>query len=248
MALDKQQQNERHEKHEERDGSEKDAHKALFKEGYEQDDKGDKIKKIHHEPNKEERIVAKHELDEAISPLVSKEDRRLAKEIGHTILEGHPRELQHRLNQLKDDPEKLHKMIKEIDHNLKETGADTSVRIDKDGKVLVYKDHGHAAVQIDTKTGDLSVRGIDVGPDGKVKVQPGEYPNGDPHKLMKSIGDHAVNHINEGVVFFDPPCCPFPGKPPYIGHPPVAPLKDGEKSMAIPPIKPLLDAESALRW
>jgi hypothetical protein len=248
MALDKQQQIEKHEKREERDGSEKDAHKALFKDSYEQDDKGGHLRKIHHEPNKDERMVAKNQLDDAISPLVSKEDKRLAKEIGHTILEGHPRELQHRLNQLKDDPEKLHKMIKEIDHNLKETGADTSVHINKDGKVLVYKDHGHAAVQIDTKSGDLSVRGIEVGQDGKVKVQPGEYPNGDPYKLMKGIGDHAVNHINEGMVFIDPPCFPLPGKPPYIGHPPSGNAKDGEKSMAIPPIKPMFDAETALRW
>jgi hypothetical protein len=242
------------------DDVQKGVHDALFNDSYNKGDKqgrdGDKERERLTVPPKpevtrEERQAAKHKLDDHVSPLVPDHDRRVARQISHSILEGHPKELQETLSKLKDEPKKLHKFIEETNHNMKEAGANTSLAIDERGRVLAYKDNGKTAVQMNLENGNLKVRPIVVDSEGNATVRPGEILNADPYKTMKSIGDSAVRNINnDGPINVWPPFTGFPGfnipgLPGFdIGTPPKFPGGKSNDVLEITPIHSLKAANN----
>lgn len=208
--------------------------------------------------SKEDIKQAQEELNDKMSPLVSEADRKIAQSISNAVLEGNSKALAEALSQVKD-PERLKKFVEELNHNFKEANAGVSLAVDGKGHVIAYKDNGKSAVDIDPKTGAMSVRPISVAFDGTVTLEPGEVLNGNPEKLLKSLGNTAVDNINGPQVVFGPddrfnPYRPFhPGhhdpniKEPIIKFPrfdpekPFAPSLDPLKPISFPmgPMEPL---------
>jgi hypothetical protein len=156
------------------------------------------------DPTEKEIVAATEKLDDAISPLVGPIDRKLAHVIGKNVLEGDAKGLADALEHLKDDPKRMEKFIEEMNHNFKEVGAGVSMAVDSRGNVLVYKNHGKVAVEIDPDSGNMRERPISVDFDGNVILQPGEVLNSDPARELKNIGNSAVRNINEPFFHFDP--------------------------------------------
>jgi hypothetical protein len=156
------------------------------------------------DPTEKEIEAATEKLDDAISPLVGPFDRKLAHAIGKNVLEGDAKGLANALSHLKDDPQRMEKFIEEMNHNFKEVGAGVSMAVDSRGNVLVYKNHGKVAVEIDPDSGNMRERPISVDFDGNVILQPGEVLNSDPARELKNIGNSAVRNINEPFFHFDP--------------------------------------------
>jgi hypothetical protein len=155
------------------------------------------------DPSKEEIKDAQKKLDNTMSPLVSDDSRQIVQGITHSLLEGDTKGLTDALGPLSKDPERLRKFIEETNHDLKEVHAGVSLAVDSHGHVLVYKNHGKVAVDIDPRTGAAGERPIKVDFDGNVILEPGEILNADPSQALKSIGNSAVRNINEPFFHFD---------------------------------------------
>lgn len=202
--------------------------------------------------SKEEIKAAQEELNDKMSPLVSEADRKIAQSISNAVLEGNSKALAEALSQVKD-PERLKKFVEELNHNFKEANAGVSLAVDGKGHVLAYKDNGNTAVDIDPSTGAMTTRPISVAFDGTVTLEPGEILNGNPEKLLKKLGNTAVENINGPQIVFESfrpelgsPFRPF--RPFHEGHndpnmkePIRFPKFDTEKPFApsLDPLKPI---------
>ncbi|MBZ0186336.1 MAG: hypothetical protein K8F91_08825 [Candidatus Obscuribacterales bacterium] len=195
-----------------------DALKDLFKKG--------------HEPSEKEREQAKKKLAEGISDLIPKEDaciicsafrfltgdtsdlipekdRAVLKAMQASLIDGDLKGFQAAVLSLKDNPEKLQVLIKELNQGLdrSEMGQGADVRMDSKGNVLLYEGNGNTAIEINPKTGAVTLQPIEARFDGTVVLQPGEVLGADPDKVMREIGNTVTDSI-------------FPhkyrhGKPPY---------------------------------
>ena len=148
------------------------------------------------EPTQCEKNDAEKKLDKQISGLIPEVDKKNLQDANHALLNGDNKALAAVLEKYKDDPVKLKAFTDEMNRELKDSNAGVGIHTTSDGKVEVYRDNGHKAVEIDPKTGETCVRNIMVGPDGAVFVGDKD-PNGNPDKVMEHVADRAVNNIED---------------------------------------------------
>lgn len=162
------------------------------------DDNRDILEQLHrrfeHCPSDKERARAEEELNSHLSPLIPDADRKNLEAINHAILNGDGAAVAAALKNV--PPDKLDAYLQELDNNLRETHAGVTLAKTEDGKVVMYRDHGQRALEMDPTKGEVvSVHAINVLPNGDVELG-GEILNGDTEKLAKRIGDSAVDNIN----------------------------------------------------
>jgi hypothetical protein len=166
--------------------------------------------------------IINHKLERSLKPFVTDKDREnakkaLAKEIGDDVpeadrkkvqdlqgalVDGDLGKVQEALKAMSDDPAKLAKYVdmvnKQFNDNERGRGGLEMVT-DSKGNVLVYAERAQVAVQIDPKTGETTVRGIDQQPDGSVVLKEGEVINRNATDLMKRIGYEATLSVSQGL-------------------------------------------------
>lgn len=141
------------------------------------------------------RNEAKEALGKGLSELIPEADRALLKTMQGALIDGNLDKLKSTLGSLAADPEKMEKVLKEINGQLKREGAQVELSSDGKGNVLVYEKGGNTAVSINAKSGETTLRAIERQNDGSILLKPGEIINRKPAEVMKNIGDEATRDI-----------------------------------------------------
>ncbi|MCA9800621.1 MAG: hypothetical protein KC777_01480 [Cyanobacteria bacterium HKST-UBA02] len=172
------------------------------------------------EPTEKEREAAKKELAEGISKLVPEEDRKTLVGMQEALIDGNLESFQKLVGSLKDNPEKLAAMIKELNNGLDkaEWSGGVNVQQDSNGNVLLYKQNGNTAIEINPSTGATVLRPVEPRFDGTAVVQPGEVIGADAGKVMHDIGNEAVESMTPrkyDILKPGKPFDPFEPKHPF---------------------------------
>lgn len=162
------------------------------------------------EPSDKEREAAKKELADGISKLIPEEDRQTLVGMQEALIDGNLESFQKLVGSLKDNPEKLAAMIKELNSGLDraEWSGGVNVQQDSNGNVLLYKQNGNTAIEINPSTGATVLRPVEPRFDGTAVVQPGEVIGADAGKVMRDIGNEATESLMPhkiGKIPFDKP-------------------------------------------
>jgi len=162
------------------------------------------------EPSEKEREAAKKELAEGISKLIPPEDRKTLVGMQEALIDGNLESFQKLVGSLKDNPEKLAAMIKELNSGLDraEWSGGVNVQQDSKGNVLLYKQNGNTAIEINPSTGATVLRPVEPRFDGTAVIQPGEVIGADAGKVMRDIGNEATESLMPhkiGKIPFDKP-------------------------------------------
>jgi hypothetical protein len=217
----------------------------------------------------QDRKEAKEALEKGISGLVPEADRKLQVAMQNAIIDGDMGKFQEAVKAVGNDPEKLAKMVKEVNGELNknEKFGGVELSMDSKGNVLLYGEKGNTAVSVNPKTGDTTLRAVERQADGSVVLKHGEIINRTPADVMKNLGDEATRSITEFPFhrlnpIEKPPFRPFPpdrgfpmpkppggieGKPPSWNEKPS--WKDFEKelykeSLDFTPLKGLDDKKN----
>jgi hypothetical protein len=160
-------------------------------------------RRFEHTPSEQERTKAEQDLNSHISPLIPEADQKNLDAINHAILTGDATGLAQALKNV--PPDKLDAYLKELNTNLDEAHAGVTLAKTEDGKVLLYRHHGHRALKVDPTQGTvLGENVIEEMPNGDVILGP-EVLNADTGKLAKYIGDRATDNINGPDIANHPP-------------------------------------------
>lgn len=162
----------------------------------------------------EDRKDAKEDLADEVSDLIPEEDRKNLIKAQEAIIDGDPKKLAEALQAYANDPEKLAKIVKELDKNLTSDGAGVHLAMNKAGNVILYG-HGKTALEISPKDGSVGVRDVEHNKDGSIVLLDGEVVGADAGKVARGIGDDATRGINGPVIYFKPK----PGEPWNPGEP-----------------------------
>ncbi|MGD9681267.1 MAG: hypothetical protein AB7W16_08785 [Candidatus Obscuribacterales bacterium] len=148
------------------------------------------------EPSDKDREAAKKELAEGISKLIPPEDRKTLVGMQEALIDGNLESFQKLVGSLKDNPEKLAAMIKELNNGLdKGLWGGAHVQQDSKGNVLLYKENGNTAIEINPSTGETVLRPMEPRFDGTAVIQPGEVVGADAGKIMRDIGNEATESL-----------------------------------------------------
>lgn len=149
-----------------------------------------------HQPTEAQTTRAETELDKGINGLIPEQDQQNLKDANHALLTGDAASLGAVYEKYKDDPARLQAFVQEQNRELSDANSDVGVKMTSDGKIYVSKNHGMTAVEIDPSSGETSVRKVMHGPDEDIYVGD-KLENRDPQRALESIGNHAINDINE---------------------------------------------------
>lgn len=178
------------------------------------------------EPSEKEREAAKKELAEGISKLIPEEDRNTLVGMQEALIDGNLESFQKLVGSLKDNPEKLAAMIKELNNGLDraEWGGGVNVQQDSKGNVLLYKQNGDTAIEINPQTGQTTLRPVEPRFDGTAVIQPGEVIGADAGKVMRDIGNEATESLMPQKFGDLKPLKPFQPLDPFKPFKPFKPL------------------------
>lgn len=179
----------------------------------------------------EDRKEAKEALEKGISGLVPEGDRKAQLALQNAIIDGDMGKFKEAVKSLGNDPEKLAKMVKEVNDQLNrnEKFGGVELSMDSKGNVLLYGEKGSTAVSVNPKTGEATLRAVETQNDGSVVLKDGEIINRKADDVMKQLGDQATRSVTE---------YPFINKPPFHLPP------DG----GFPPFHPKPRIEEKPRW
>jgi hypothetical protein len=157
------------------------------------------ISDLSHKVTDQDRKEAKAALEKGISSLVPEADRKLQVALQNAIIDGDMGKFQEAVKALGNDPEKLAKMVKEVNDQLdkNENFGGVELSMDSKGNVLLYGEKGNTAVSVNPKTGDSTLRAVEKQADGSVVLKDGEIINRTPAEVMKNLGDEATRSITE---------------------------------------------------
>lgn len=160
----------------------------------------------------QDRKEAKEALEKGISGLVPEGDRKAQVAIQNAIIDGDMGKFKEAIKAVGNDPEKLAKMVKEVNDQLNrnEKFGGVELSMDSKGNVLLYGEKGNTAVSVNPKTGDTTLRAVERQADGSVVLKDGEIINRKPEEVMKTLGDEATRSITEWPHFSYPIEKPFP--------------------------------------
>ncbi|MDZ4837350.1 MAG: hypothetical protein SGJ27_26490 [Candidatus Melainabacteria bacterium] len=146
-----------------------------------------------------DRKEAKEQLEKGISGLVPEADRKLQVQMQNAIVDGDITKFKDAVKAVGDNPEKLAKMVKEVNDQLNrnEQMGGVELSMDSKGNVLLYGEKGNTAVSVNPKTGDTTLRAVDRQADGSVVLKDGEIINKKPEEVMKGLGDVATRSITD---------------------------------------------------
>ncbi len=147
-----------------------------------------------------DRTEAKAELEKGINGLVPEADRKLQVNMQNAIVDGDMAKFQEAVKSLGNDPEKLGKLVKEVNDNINKNSKGFSgveLSVDSKGNVLMYGDKGNTAVSVDPKTGEATLKPVERQADGSVVLKDGEIINRKPADVMKDLGDDATRSLTE---------------------------------------------------
>ncbi len=169
------------------------------------------ISKIKMPVTDQDRKEAKEALEKGISGLVPEGDRKAQVALQNAIIDGDMGKFKEAVKALGNDPEKLGKMVKEVNDQLNrnEKFGGVELSMDSKGNVLLYGEKGNTAVSVNPKTGEATLRAVETQNDGSVVLKDGEIINRKAEDVMKSLGDQATRSVTE---------FPFISKP--FHHPP----------------------------
>lgn len=176
-----------------------------------------------------DRKEAKEALEKGISGLVPEADRKVQVALQNAIIDGDMAKFQEAVKALGNDPEKLEKMVKEVNDQLNrnEKFGGVELSMDSKGNVLLYGEKGNTAVSVNPKTGEATLRAVEQQADGSVVLKDGEIINRKAGEVMKDLGDQATRSITDFPFHklqpmdkppfrdFPNPDRTFPGKDPH---------------------------------
>lgn len=147
----------------------------------------------------QDRKEAKEALEKGISGLVPEGDRKAQVALQNAIVDGDMGKFKEAVKALGNDPEKLSKMVKEVNDQLNrnEKFGGVELSMDSKGNVLLYGEKGNTAVSVNPKTGEATLRAVETQNDGSVVLKDGEIINRKAEDVMKSLGDQATRSITE---------------------------------------------------
>lgn len=162
----------------------------------------EKLEKLMYKPEvtDEDRKEAKADLADEVSDLIPEEDRKNLIKAQEAIIDGDPKKLAEVFQAYANDPEKLAKIVKELDRNLSRDHAGTHLAINKAGNVYLYNSTGDMAMEFSPKDGSVGLRSIKTNFGGSVVLLPGEVVGADVGKVATAIGDNATRHINANFI------------------------------------------------
>lgn len=141
-----------------------------------------------------DRAEAKKKLDGTLSDLIPEGDRKTLSAIHNALVDGDVNALSKAVQSFKGQPEKLKAFMNEVEKSLKREGASAHVAVSKEGKVLLYENHGSTAVELGAD-GSVGVRPISTKFDGTAVLEPGEVLNKEPADCMKEVGDAVARSL-----------------------------------------------------
>ena len=166
--------------------------------------------KYQREVTDKDRERAKEKLSDQLSDFVDPEVKKQVTALESALIDGDLKAFAEGLKGMK--PEQLKKFVEGLNKQFDkaEVSGGIDLQLDSSGNVLLYEENGYSALSIDPKTGEATVKPIDVRPDGSVVLQPGEVINRDADDVMSGIADEATRSLTRKQFRHFPPIKPRP--------------------------------------
>lgn len=145
-----------------------------------------------------DRDRAETKIEKGLSKLIPEADRATITAMTSAITHGDAKAFGEAVKKAGGDPEKLRKLVAEVDKMLEAQGSLTKLDVTADGKVLVSDPLTPTALAFNPATGRAEGRRVEHNVDGSMTVQPGEVLHANLDDAFKSIGDNTVTCINVG--------------------------------------------------
>lgn len=145
-----------------------------------------------------DRQEAKAVMAKDLSEAIPEADRKAIIDLQGAVIDGNLARMQESLKSLSGDPEKLAKMVKELNKqfsNHDNPFDGVNLTMDGKGNVLLYEKNSNTAVSINPASGETTLRAVEQQIDGSVLLKDGEIINRNAADVMKSAGDSATRGI-----------------------------------------------------
>jgi hypothetical protein len=142
-----------------------------------------------------DRSQAETSMARGISKLIPEADRESLKAMTSAITSGDSHAFAEAVKKAGADPERLKKLVTEVNKMLEAKHSSTHLDVTGDGKVLLSDANKDTALAFNPVNGNIEGREVHYGPNG-MTVTPGELLHVDVEQEFKQLSDQAVASIN----------------------------------------------------